>query len=210
MIKTAKVRMVPNGHFAGVLLMLGSLGPMHLHAGRVAARQDGTGGLLLLEEQDRELWDQEEILVGLEWLAKSAEGDVLSRYHAEAGIAAEHCLAPSFGETRWEKVVEYYSLLEQVAPSPLHRLNRAVAVAEWQGPGEGLAVLDGFEPPIWLAGSHLWSAVLADLHRRCGNVATAERHRDAALEAAPSAAVRELLQRRLRIEARHETGSRVV
>ncbi len=55
---------------------------MHLHAARIAARENGTGGLLLLEEQDRKLWDQREILVGLEWLAKSAEGDVLSRYHA--------------------------------------------------------------------------------------------------------------------------------
>ena len=94
-------------------------------------------------------------------------GDVFSRYHAEAGIAAEHCLAPTFQETRWDKVVECYALLEQVAPSALHRLNRAVAVAELQGPAAGLAVLDGFHPPTWLAGSYMWAAVLADLHRRC-------------------------------------------
>jgi RNA polymerase sigma-70 factor (ECF subfamily) len=170
---------------------------MHLHAARITARQDGSGGLLLLEEQDRELWDHQEIQVGLEWLAKSAQGDCFSRYHAEAGIAAEHCLAPSLEETRWAKVVEYYSLLEQVAPSALHRLNRAVAVAEWQGPGAGLAVLEGFEPPTWLAGSYLWAAVLADLHRRCGNTESAERYRDVAIESAPTAAVKELLQRRL-------------
>lgn len=169
---------------------------MHLHAARIAARQDGTGGLLLLEEQDREHWDQQQIQVGLSWLAKSADGDVLSRYHAEAGIAAEHCLARSFEETRWEKVVEYYSLLEQVAPSPLHRLNRALAVAEWQGPGAGLAVLEGFDPPTWLAGSYLWAAALADLHRRCGNTDTATRYRDVAVETAPTAAVKELLERR--------------
>lgn len=169
---------------------------MHLHTARIAARQDGTGGLLLLEEQDRELWDQRQIQVGLEWLAKSAEGDVLSRYHAEAGIAAEHCLAPTFEQTRWEKVVEYYSQLEQVAASPLHRLNRAVAMAEWRGPGAGLAVLNGFEPPTWLAVSYQWAAVLADLHRRCGNTETAKRYRDAAVETAPTAAVKELVERR--------------
>ena len=171
---------------------------MHLHAARMAARQDGSGGLLLLEEQNRELWDRQGIQAGLEWLAKSAQGDHFSRYHAEAGIAAEHCLAPSFRETRWDKVVECYSLLERIAPSAIHKLNRAVAVAEWQGPAAGLEVLEGFEPPTWLAGSYLWAAVLADLHRRCGNAQAAMRYRDVAFESAPTPAVKDLLQRRLR------------
>ncbi|WP_129573756.1 MULTISPECIES: RNA polymerase sigma factor [Sorangium] len=171
---------------------------MHLHAARMTARQDGSGGLLLLEEQDRGLWDQREIQVGLSWLAKSAHGDVFSRYHAEAGIAAEHCLAPSLAETRWDRVVECYALLERLGPSAIHTLNRAVAVAEWQGPAAGFAVLDGLEPPTWLAGSYLWAAVLADLHRRCGNDGAAQRYRDVAIRAAPTPAVQELLQRRLR------------
>jgi RNA polymerase sigma factor (sigma-70 family) len=170
---------------------------MHLHAARITSRQDGSGGLLLLEEQDRELWDRAQIQAGLSWLAKSAEGEVFSRYHAEAGIAAEHCLAPSFAETRWDAVAESYALLEQVTSAPIHRLNRAVAVAEWRGPEAGLAVLEGFEPPKWLAGSHMWAAVLADLHQRCGHSETAARHREAAIESAPSDAVRELLRRRL-------------
>ena len=173
---------------------------MHLHAARMTARQDGSGGLLLLEEQDRELWDRQGIQVGLEWLARSARGDRFSRYHAEAGIAAEHCLAPSFQETRWDRVVECYSLLERIAPSPIHQLNRAVAAAEWQGPATGLAVLNGFEPPRWLTGSYLWAAVLADLHRRCGNSHAAKHYRAVALESAPTPAVEELLQRRLRTD----------
>jgi RNA polymerase sigma-70 factor (ECF subfamily) len=170
---------------------------MHLHSARMGARQDGAGGLLLLEEQDRSLWDQAQIQVGLSWLAKSARGDVFSRYHAEAGIAAEHCLAPSFEATRWDKVVECYTLLERVAPSAIHRLNRAVAVAEWRGAAEGLAVLDGFAPPSWLSGSYQWAAVLADLHRRAGNGEAAQRYRETALSSAPTSAVRELLERRL-------------
>ena len=171
---------------------------MHLHAARMTARVDSSGGLLLLEEQDRELWDPQQIQIGLQWLAQSAQGEVFSRYHAEAGIAAEHCLAPSFQQTRWDRIVDCYALLERIAPpSAIHRLNRAVAVAEWQGPAAGLAVLEGFEPPRWLADSYLWAAVLADLHRRCSNVETAKRYRDAALEAAPTAAVKALLQRRL-------------
>ena len=172
---------------------------MHLQAARIGARQDGSGGLLLLEEQDRGLWDRQEIQVGLTWLAKSAQGEVFSRYHAEAGIVAAHCIAPSFEETRWDKVVECYSVLEHIAPSAIHRLNRAVAVAEWRGPDAGLAVLEGFEPPTWLAGSYQWAAVMADLHRRCGNADTARRYRDVALASAPNPAVKVLLQRRLQI-----------
>jgi RNA polymerase sigma factor (sigma-70 family) len=171
---------------------------MHLHAARLPARQDDSGGLILFEEQDRALWDPEEIQTGLLWLARSANGDHFSRYHAEAGVAAEHCLAPSFAETRWDRIVDSYALLERLAPSALHTLNRAVAVAEWKGPAEGLALLDGIQPPSWLEGSYLWSAVLADLHRRCGHADAARRHREAAEASAPSAAVRELLQRRLR------------
>jgi RNA polymerase sigma-70 factor (ECF subfamily) len=172
---------------------------MQLHAARMAARQDVSGGLLLLEEQDRALWDRHQIQVGLDWLAKSAQGDVFSRYHAEAGIAAEHCLAPSLAETRWDRVVECYELLDRLAPSALHTLNRAVAVAELRGPPEGLAVLEGLEPPSWLSGSYLWAAVLADLHGRCGHDEIARRYREAAVTSAPTGAVKELLRRRLRL-----------
>lgn len=172
---------------------------MHLHTARVAAREDASGGLLLLEEQDRSRWDRGRIQTGLGWLARSASGDHFSRYHAEAGIAAEHCLAPSFAQTRWDRVAECYAMLEREAPSAIHRLNRAVAVAEWKGAAEGLVVLEGFEPPTWLAGSYLWSAVLADLHRRAGQVDAAARYCQAALEAAPTPEVKALLARRLAI-----------
>jgi RNA polymerase sigma-70 factor (ECF subfamily) len=170
---------------------------MHLHAARMTARQDGSGGLLLLEEQDRSRWDQDEIHIGLSWLARAAEGNVFSRYHAEAGIAAEHCLAATFADTRWERIVECYSLLDQVSPSPIHTLNRAVAIGEWRGPAQALAEIAGLEPPSWLEGSHLWSAVLADLHARCGHADVARRYREAALSAAPSDAIRAALERRL-------------
>ena len=175
---------------------------MHLHVARMTSRQDASGGLLLLEEQDRALWDQQSIQVGLEWLAKSAYGDNFSRYHAEAGIAAEHCLASSFEETRWDKIVACYRLLEETAPSAIHKLNRSIAVAEWQGPAAGLAVLKGFEPPGRLIGSYLWAAVLADLHRRCEHTAEAKRYREEAFKSAPTPAVKALLQRRLQDASR--------
>jgi len=170
---------------------------MHLHAARLASRQDATGGLLLLEEQDRSRWDAEHMRRGAAWLARAADGDAFTRFHAEAGIAAEHCFAPSFAETRWNEIAELYAMLERIDPSPIHTLNRAVAVAEEHGPQAGLAALERVVPPAWLDGHYLWDAVLADLHHRAGNAATAERHRARALSAAPSMAVRQLLARRL-------------
>ena len=171
---------------------------MHLHAARMAAREDGAGELLLLDEQDRSRWDRDEIAAGLEWLARSARGATFSRWHAEAGIAAEHCLAPSFTQTRWDRIVACYELLERTAPpSAMHTLGKALAVAEHRGPQEGLALLRGFSPPAGLAASYLCSAVWADLHRRCGHVETAARHRADAMAAAPSDAVRAALARRL-------------
>lgn len=171
---------------------------MHLHAARAKGRQDEAGGLLLLEEQDRELWDREEIAVGLSWLARSAQGDALSRYHAEAGIAAEHALAPSLAATRWDRIVECYQQLERLAPSGIHRLGHAMALAQAHGPSEGLALLAGFVPSPPVAESYLWFATLADLHRRCGHVEDAGRYRALAVEATPSAAIRAALLRRLR------------
>jgi RNA polymerase sigma-70 factor (ECF subfamily) len=170
---------------------------MHLHAARVTARQGPSGGLLLLEEQDRALWDGDQIAEGLSWLARSAQGEIFTRYHAEAGIAAEHCLAASFGGTHWEKIVECYDLLEAQEPSPVHALNRALALAELRGPTAGLAVLEALAPPTWLTGSYLWAAALADLHARCGHAEAAGRNRNLAMQLAPTAAVRALLERRL-------------
>jgi RNA polymerase sigma-70 factor (ECF subfamily) len=169
---------------------------MHFHTARLGARLDGMGGLLLLEEQDRSLWDRERIQLGARWLERAASGEVFSRFHAEAGIAAEHCFSPAFGETRWKEISDLYAMLENTAPSPLNTLNRAVAVAEWQGAEAGLGLLEGLAPPAWLAGSYLWDAVLGDLHRRAGNAEASRHHRERALASAPTEAVRKLLQRR--------------
>lgn len=170
---------------------------MHFHAARLSGRLDGAGGLLLLEEQDRSQWDQERVRAGAGWLERAAAGDTFSRYHAEAGIAAEHCFAPSFAETRWSEIAGLYAMLDRVAPSPLHTMNRAVAVAEWQGPAAALELLNAMAPPAWLESSYLWDAVLADLHRRAGDAEAFADHRARALATAPTEAVVALLRRRL-------------
>jgi RNA polymerase sigma-70 factor (ECF subfamily) len=171
---------------------------MCFHAARFDARVDGMGGLLLLEQQDRSLWDRELVQRGLDHLRQSARGETLSRYHAEAGIAAEHCLAPSYAETNWEEIVRLYDVLERVAPSPLNVLNRAIALAEWQGPQAGLAALEALEAPSWLFGYYLWDATLGELYRRRGDRDRALEHTKRALAAAPTNPEKALLERRLK------------
>jgi RNA polymerase sigma factor (sigma-70 family) len=171
---------------------------MCFHAARFEARVDGWGGLLLLEEQDRSRWDRELVQRGLEHLIRSGRGDNLSRYHAEAGIAAEHCLSPSYAETNWEEIVRLYEVLERVAPSPLNVLNRAIALAEWKGADAGLAALEGFEAPSWLVDYYLWDATLGELYRRCGDRDRARVHTQRALAAAPTNPEKALLERRLK------------
>ena len=170
---------------------------MSFHAARLDARDDGAGGLLLLEEQDRSRWDRRLIEHGFACLSRAAAGTTFSRYHAEAGIAAEHCLAPTFAETRWQEIIDLYELLERQEPSPLHILNRAIAVAHLHGPAPALAILHALKPPGWLLGYYLWDAVLGELERRAGNRERARRHLTRALEAAPTDAEKSLLRRRL-------------
>jgi RNA polymerase sigma factor (sigma-70 family) len=170
---------------------------MYLDAARFDARVDGAGGLILLEEQDRSLWDRALIHAGVSHLHRSARGEVFSRYHVEAGIAAEHCLAPSYAETRWDEIARLYQILDGVAPSPINTLNRAIAVAESKGPAAGLALLEPLEPPHWLLGYYLWDATLGELWRRQGDRERARAHLTRALEGAPTHAEKSLLRRRL-------------
>lgn len=173
---------------------------MHLHKARLSSRTNDSNELLLLEDQDRSLWDKNQISQGLHWLSKASQGNNFSRYHAEAGIAIEHCLAPCFEQTRWDKIVQCYELLEKTTDSPLHRLNKAVAIAQWKGAEAGLAELNDLSPPNWLIDSYQYSAVLSDLHRRQGHFDKAKIYTERALSLAPTLAIKKLLKSRLNLE----------
>ena len=120
---------------------------MYFHLARMDSRQDEQGSLLLLADQDREQWNQQYIAMGLGLPTASGQGEQISRYHVEASIAAEHCMSSSFDTTRWSKIADAYALLEQLSPSPMYRLNRALAVAESEGPEAALTLLDEMEVP---------------------------------------------------------------
>ncbi|MDX2019671.1 MAG: sigma-70 family RNA polymerase sigma factor [Deltaproteobacteria bacterium] len=170
---------------------------MEMHVARFASRHDGQGGLLMLEEQDRLAWDKAGIHRGLECLLHAAQGENFSRYHAEAAVLAEHCIAPTFQQTRWDEIVSLYEMLEARQPSPIHTLNRAIALAEWKGPQAGLDLLRQAKPPSWLSGYYLWDATHGELLRRQGAFEEAQRYWLRAIESAPTKAERAVFEKKL-------------
>lgn len=180
---------------------------MTLHHARRDARHDEDGVALLLEEQARERWHWPEIGQAMGYLQKAGEGPEVGRYHVEAAIASEHCSASTYAETNWVDIARLYDVLLQLNPSPLHRLNRAIAVAEAEGmdapfatgPAAALTYLQAQTPPAWLARHYLWDAALGELHRRLGDDTKARSHLEAACRNAPTRAETQRLQRRLEL-----------
>ncbi len=133
-LSTSSVGDVPATH-ALVALML-------LQSSRLPARLADPENVCLLEDQDRSLWDRERIEEGMRRLARASSGDKISRYHLEAGIAAIHAFASSFEATDWDAILELYTQLAELEPSPVTLLNRAVALAYAIEPEAGLRQLD--------------------------------------------------------------------
>ena len=169
---------------------------MNFHMARMSSRINGEGSLILLEEQNRDDWVKTSIHTGMQWLEKSSTGDTFSRYHGEAAIAAEHCLAPDYHSTRWDRIVELYEILNHHYPSPLYILNQAIAISEYQGPKAGLNLLRDTDFPVWFQNSYLCHAVVADLNLRNKAWQTAKQSIKLALENAPTKAIETLLTRR--------------
>ncbi len=141
---------------------------MLLQHSRRDARTDATGRLVLLPDQDRSRWSADEIGEGLALLEPMLSGSwsgLAAEYFLQALIAAEHVVAPHAEDTRWDRIAGHYTELEALTGSPVVRLNRAVAVAETEGPAAGLALLDGLDAALSrshrLAGAR--AALLADL-----------------------------------------------
>jgi RNA polymerase sigma-70 factor (ECF subfamily) len=170
---------------------------MCFHAARFDARVDLDGAIVLLEEQNRSSWNWNDVREGMAWLAKSAAGDELTRCHVEAGIAWEHCRAPTFADIDWRRIAELYDTLERIAPSPLNTLNRAVAEAYLHGPQAGLKRL-ATVPPECVPGRYPgWHAVEGELQFRLGQHSAAERAWREALRLTTAGADQEFLRRRL-------------
>jgi RNA polymerase sigma-70 factor (ECF subfamily) len=166
---------------------------------RLATRLDDEGVFVPLEDQDRSRWDRELIERGLAHLARSASGDHMSRWHLEAGIACEHAIAPSLGETDWDRIVVLYDLLEQQAPSPVVALNRALALGERDGVDEGRRALMALARDRKLSTYPFYWAARADLERRTERPAAARSSYERAIALSRSPAERVSYERRLEL-----------
>jgi RNA polymerase sigma-70 factor (ECF subfamily) len=170
---------------------------MLFHAARLDARLDQRGTVLLMEEQDRGRWDQRLIRRAQEFLDQSAEGTVISPFHLEAGIAFHHCTAKSYAETDWPAILRLYDALLTIQRSPVYLLNRAIVVAEIEGPLAGIHALNEAGQDPALRHYHLFDATLGEFYRRAGDLARARQYLETARQKTPSPFDREIIDRRL-------------
>ncbi|MBV8105923.1 MAG: hypothetical protein JO223_15115 [Hyphomicrobiales bacterium] len=170
---------------------------MSLNAARLSTRIDASGDLVPLIDQDRSLWNGDLIEEGLRLLTLAAQSSELSSYHLEAAIAAAHARAGAPQDTDWAKIVWLYDMLMAIRPGPVVALNRAIAIAEKDGPELGLAAIRAIDRPDRLARYPFFPAALGELELRRGDRSAAARHFRAALALARSPAERRHYQRRI-------------
>jgi RNA polymerase sigma-70 factor (ECF subfamily) len=181
--------------------VMGLLALMLLQESRRAARTSPTGELILLENQDRSLWNREQIAEGVALLEKALKSQQKSRrfgsYTLQAAIAAVHAEAESVAATDWRQIVALYDRLLRIQPSPVVQLNRAVAIAMRDGPEAGLAHIDAVLEQGELANYYLAHSARADMYRRLGRTAEARASYEKALALTQQEPERQFLARRL-------------
>jgi RNA polymerase sigma factor (sigma-70 family) len=170
---------------------------MCFHSARFDSRIDDRGALVLLEEQDRSVWDRSLIARGLVHLSDSARGDQLTTFHLEASIAAQHCTAQSFKETNWRFIHELYQQLYELRPHPLIRLNLAIVVSQVEGIATALTQLERLTSERSLARYPLLHATIGEFARRAGDERRAVEALSRALEMTTSPRQRDVLRAKL-------------
>lgn len=175
----------------------GLLALMLLHEARRPARTDAAGDMLTLEQQDRNLWDRDQIEAGLDLLRRAFALGRMGTYQIQAAIGAVHTSTRHYGETDWQRITALYHLLYEHQPSPVVRLNAAAALSLAQGPDAGLVALDELAAQGELAAYQPFHAARADMLRRVGRREEAIAAYQRALELTANAASQRFLQGRL-------------
>ena len=176
---------------------IGLLALMMLHDSRRTARTSSTGDLILLEDQDRALWNRDQITEGVSLVEQALSSRSVGPYAIQAAIGAVHAQAPSAAATDWAQIVALYDLLMRAEPSPVIELNRAVAVAMRDGPSAGLALIDALLARGELVKYHLTHSARADLCRRLGRTEDARVSYKRALSLTQQEPEQRFLKRRL-------------
>lgn len=177
--------------------VMGLLALMLLHESRRGARLSSDGELVLLDEQDRGLWQQDLIEQGCALVERGLRSGQAGPYCLQAAIAAVHAEAPSAAQTDWPQIVGLYDVLLRLQPSPVIELNRAVALAQRDGPGAGLAQVEAILLRGDLQDYHLAHAARADFCRQLGHIAAARQSYQRALALVRQAPERRFLEQRL-------------
>jgi RNA polymerase sigma-70 factor (ECF subfamily) len=177
--------------------VIGLLALMLLQESRRSARTSPSGDIVLLEDQDRLLWNRDYIREGLALVQRALSAQQVGAYTLQAAIAAVHAEAPSAVATDWTRIVELYDVLMRAEPSPVVELNRAVAVAMRDGPAAGFNLIEAILMRGDLRNYHLAHAVRADLCRRLGRTAEARTSYEKALSLTEQEPERRFLERRL-------------
>ena len=178
--------------------VIGLLSLMLLQESRRAARSSPTGELILLENQDRSLWNRQQIAEGLALVERALSSRRFGAYTLQAAIAAVHAEAESVAATDWRQIVALYNQLVRIQPSPVVHLNRAVAIAMCDGPEAGLAHIDALLERGELANYYLAHSARADLCRRLGRTAEARSSYEKALALTQQEPERQFLKARIR------------
>ena len=178
--------------------VIGLLSLMLLHESRRAARTSPTGELILLENQDRSLWNREQIAEGVALLQKALNSRRFGSYTLQASIAAVHAQAESVAATDWRQIVALYNQLVRIQPSPVVQLNRAVAIAMRDGPEVGLTHIDAVLEHGEMSNYYLAHSARADMCRRLGRTAEARSSYEKALALTQQEPERQFLQERIR------------
>jgi RNA polymerase sigma-70 factor (ECF subfamily) len=176
---------------------LGLLALMLLQESRRVARTSPTGDIILLENQNRSLWNQAQIREGKAYLERALAAPPVGQYTIQAAIAAVHADAATASQTDWPQIVELYDALLQIQPSPIVGLNQAVAVSMRDGPEAGLALIDDILAEGHLADYPLAHAARADFCRRLGRTAEARESYEQALALTTQEPERRFLHKRL-------------
>lgn len=177
--------------------VMGLLALMLLQESRRAARTSSEGDLILLEDQDRSLWNQEQIKEGIALVEEALASRRFGPYTIQAAIAAVHAEAKEAASTDWSEIVGLYDVLLRIEPSPVIELNRAVAVAMRDGPEAGLVLINALLERGVLKDYHLAHSARADLYRRMGNKEEARNSYRRALSLTRQSPERRFLERRL-------------
>ncbi len=170
---------------------------MCFHAARIESRITTEGEMILLSKQNRTKWNRQLVDEGNAYMNKAAFGDEISTYHLEAAIAFEHCIAKSFEQTNWKKILNYYEWLCRISSSPVTELNKAIVIMQVDGADAALQVLNKISDRKKLESWYLYYGLLGEIYTRLNDVKLAKLNFETAIKLTQSEAEKRMLKNKI-------------